>query len=103
MKQKIINLYKTIPNWLKNRYFISCFIFSIWIIFFDINSIITQINQQKEINKIENDINYYKEEIAKDSEIIKIISSDSLTDEFDRYLREVLFLSRKNEEILIIE
>tara|TARA_Y100000588_G_C13528426_1_gene616649 strand:+ start:215 stop:526 length:312 start_codon:yes stop_codon:yes gene_type:complete len=103
MKKKIINLYNTIPNWVKNRYFLSCFIFSIWIIFFDTNSIITQINQQKEITKIEHDINYYKEEIAKDAAIIKIISSDSLTAKFEKYLREVLFLSKENEEILIIE
>ena len=103
MKQKIINLYKTIPTWLKNRYFLSCLIFSIWILFFDTNSITTQIQQQKEIKKTENDINYYEQEIAKDTEIINIISSDSLTVEFETYLRKVLFLSKKNEEIFIIE
>ena len=103
MKQKIINLYNTIPRWFKNRYFLSCFIFFLWILFFDTNSIMIQISQKKEIKQIENDIDYYKKEIEKDTETINVISKDSLTPSLEKYLREVLFLSKKNEEIFIIE
>jgi len=103
MKHKIIKLYRQLPNWLKNRYFISVFCFFIWIFFFDTNSIITQIHQSKQIKKIEQDQEYYKKEIKQDQEIINIISKDSLTPQLEKYLREKLLLSRDNEEIFIIE
>ena len=103
MKQKIKELYHKTPNWLKNRYFLSAIIFFIWIFFFDTYSILVQINQKKDMNKITQDIEYYKEEIYKDQEIINTIQTDSLTPDFEKYLREVMFLSKKNEEIFIIK
>ncbi|MBF25979.1 MAG: septum formation initiator [Flavobacteriales bacterium] len=103
MKQKIKKLYKKIPNGIKNRYFISCFIFSLWIFFFDANSLKIQLNQNQEIKKLKTDIKYYKNEIKKDTKTINIISQDTLNPSLEKYLREVLFLSKKNEEIFIIE
>ena len=103
MRKKINQLYNKIPNRVKNRHIISCLIFLVWIVFFDANSIRTQINQKQEINKLNTDINYYKKEIKKDTETINIIAQDTLTPSLEKYLREKLFLSRKNEEIFIIE
>tara|TARA_B100001559_G_C15965480_1_gene378610 strand:+ start:137 stop:448 length:312 start_codon:yes stop_codon:yes gene_type:complete len=103
MKNRIKELYQKTPQWLKNKYFLSAIIFFIWIFFFDTYSIMVQINQKKDMNKIIQDIEYYKEEISKDQEIIDIIKTDSLTPDFEKYLREVMFLSRKNEEIIIIK
>tara|TARA_B100001741_G_C15978514_1_gene336732 strand:- start:139 stop:450 length:312 start_codon:yes stop_codon:yes gene_type:complete len=103
MKDRIKELYQKTPRWLKNKYFLSAIIFFIWIFFFDTYSIMVQINQKKDMNKIIQDIEYYKEEISKDQKIIDIIKTDSLTPDFEKYLREVMFLSRKNEEIIIIK
>ena len=103
MKHKILERYRQLPNWLKNRYFISVFCFLIWIFFFDKNSIITQIDQSKQIHNIEQDKKYYKKEIKQDKEIINIIAQDSLTPQLEKYLREKLLLSKDNEEIFIIE
>ena len=103
MRKKIINIYNYFPDWVKNRYLISSILFCVWISIFDTNSLMVQLNQKKEINKIETDIKYYQEEIRKDEKIINIISQDSLTSELEKYLREKLFLSKDNEEIFIIE
>ena len=65
MKKKIIAIYQKVPSWLRNRYFLSAIIFSIWMFVFDTNSILSQINQKKEINKINTDIKYYQYEIQK--------------------------------------
>ena len=70
MKNKISTIYKKLPTWCRNRYFLSVFCFCIWIFFFDTNSILTQIYQTKEINKIKQDQKYYKQEIEKDQAII---------------------------------
>ena len=103
MKKKIQKTYRKIPSWLRNRYAFSAIIFAIWISFFDTNSFAIQINQKKEIKKIQKDIKYYKDEIQKDQELISILATDSLTPDFEKYLREVLLLSKKNEEIFIIK
>ena len=103
MKKKISAIYQKVPSWLKNRYFLSAIIFTIWIFLFDTNSVLFQINQKKEKTKIVSDIEYYKNEIQKDEKLINVLSSDSLTPDLERYLREVLFLSKKNEEVFIIK
>ena len=103
MTKQIREIYKKLPYWLKNRYSLSAIIFAIWILFFDTNSVLVQIDQKKEINKINNDIDYYQSEIQKDQKIIDVITTDSLTPFFEKYLREELFLSRIDEEIFIIK
>ncbi len=103
MKKKIVFIYHKLPRWMKNRYFISSILFFIWMFFFDTNSMLIQIKQKREIKKIENNIQYYNQEIKSDNVTIDILSNDTLTAELEKYLRENLFLSRKNEEIFIIE
>ena len=103
MKKKIVFIYHKLPRWIKNRYFISSILFFIWMFFFDTNSMLIQIKQKREIKKIENNIEYYNQEIKNDNVTIDILSNDTLTAELEKYLRENLFLSRKNEEIFIIE
>ena len=103
MKQSIINFYTKIPKWMKNRYFLSVVIFCIWIIFFDTNSILVQANKRNDIKKIEDDIKYYVREIEQDQKLLNTIRTDSLTLDLEKYFREVLFLSKKNEEVFIIE
>ena len=103
MKKIIKETYHKLPNWLRNKYTLSAIIFAIWISFFDTNSLTVQMTQKKEIHKIYKDIEYYKGEIQQDQELINILLTDSLTPDFEKYLREVLFLSRKNEEIFIIK
>lgn len=103
MRKKIKDLYQKIPNWLKNGYLISAIIFFIWIFFFDTNSILTNIEKEQKINQLKTDVEYYKNEIKKDKNAIQIISQDSLTEELETYFREQLLLSKKNEEIFIVE
>ncbi len=103
MKKKIVLIYNKLPRWMKNRYFISSVLFFIWMFFFDTNSMLIQIKQKREIKKIENNIQYYNQEIKSDNMKIEILSNDTLTAELEKYLRENLFLSKKNEEVFIIE
>ena len=103
MKKKIKDLHQNLPKWLKNGYLISAIIFLIWIFCFDTNSILVNVEKDKKINQLKTDIEYYQEGIQKDKDIIRVISQDSLTEELEKYFREQLLLSKKNEEIFIIE
>ena len=70
--------------------------------FFDTSSLLVNHRKSIEIKKLKKDIDYYKQEIKKDQKVIDILSSDTLTPELEKYLREELFLSKKNEEIFIV-
>jgi len=103
MSKIIIYIYNIIPSILKNRYVLSTIFFLIWISFFDTNSLSTQLKQKQEIQQLKQDIIYYQDEIKKDNLIIDIVSNDTLTPKLEKYLRENLFLSKKDEEVFIIE
>ena len=98
IKERIQNL----PSWIKNKYLVSFFLFSIWILFLH-HSVVNQFKKRSQIKIIENDIRFFNEEIMKDQKIINLLSSDTLSDELEKYFREKLFLSKKNEEIFMIE
>ena len=69
-------------------------------IFFDSNSILVHNELNNDINDLNNQKEYYKNEIEKDNIELNQIRTDS---GLEKYAREKLFMKRDNEEIFIIE
>ena len=87
-------------KFLKNSYVIIIIIFVIWMIFFDSNSILVHNELNNDINDLNNQKEYYKNEIERDNIELNQIKTDS---GLEKYAREKLFMKRHNEEIFIIE
>ena len=87
-------------KFLKNSYVIIIIIFVVWMIFFDSNSILVHNELNNDINDLNNQKEYYKNEIEKDNIELNQIKTDS---GLEKYAREKLFMKRDNEEIFIIE
>ena len=87
-------------KFLKNSYVIIIIIFVIWMIFFDSNSILVHNELNNDINDLNNQKEYYKNEIGRDNIELNQIKTDS---GLEKYAREKLFMKRENEEIFIIE
>ena len=87
-------------KFLKNSYVIIIIIFVIWMIFFDSNSILVHNELNNDINDLNNQKEYYKNEIERDNIELNQIKTDS---GLEKYAREKLFMKRDNEEIFIIE
>lgn len=87
-------------KFLKNSYVIIIIIFVIWMIFFDSNSILVHNELNNNINDLNNQKEYYKNEIERDNIELNQIKTDS---GLEKYAREKLFMKRDNEEIFIIE
>ncbi len=83
-----------------NKYFIVILIFLIWMIFFDENSYLTHRELNKEIDKLENSIDYYQKEITKDQ---KVITNLKNPDSLEKFAREEYNMKRKNEEVFIMD
>ncbi|WP_240723680.1 septum formation initiator family protein [Flavobacterium sp. J27] len=83
-----------------NRYVIVSVVFVVWMLFLDNYSYLEHRLLNKEINELEDNINYYKTEIKKDSIRIKKLKN---SDQIEKYAREKYYMKRENEDIYIIE
>ena len=100
--KKIKNLIANYPflKFLVNRYVLVLLFFIVWMLFFDNYSYLEHRVLDKEIEEIEDNIQYYKTEIKKDSANIKYLKND---DRVEKYAREKYYMKRENEDIYIIE
>lgn len=91
---------KPIIRFITNRYVIILSIFIVWMFFFDENSFLNHREFNKEIEKLNNEKEYYKKEIKQDKELI-----DKLNDqeELEKFAREEYNMKKEDEEIYIIE
>ncbi|AYN68488.1 septum formation initiator family protein [Euzebyella marina] len=85
---------------LTNIYILVLTVFVIWMLFFDTNSLLIHLELKKEINKLEKQQEFLKQEIAKDKQILEKLSNP---EELEKFAREKYFLKKKDEEIYLIE
>jgi cell division protein FtsB len=100
-----MNFFKNIKGNKFYKFFTNIFVlilvpFMIWMLFFDENSYLIHKKFDREIEDLENSINFYKNKIEEDKNIIKKLQ-DSL--ELERFAREQYLMKKENEEIYIIE
>lgn len=75
-------------------------VFIVWMLFFDTNSYFIQKELKQELNSLESNIEFYNNEIRKDSQFIKEMNDIK---KIEKYAREKYYMKKENEEIFIIE
>lgn len=83
-----------------NMYVLVLTLFVIWMAFFDTNSLLIHLELKKEINKLEQQKAFLKDEIEKDKKVLKKLSNE---DELEKFAREEYYMKKDNEEIFLIE
>lgn len=87
-------------KYLGNKYILASFLFILWMIFLDNYSYFEHRILDKQIDELEDNISYYKKEIAEDSLKIKKLKN---TDQIEKYAREKYYMKRANEDVYLIE
>ena len=90
-------------RWFKvmtNMYVLVLTLFVIWMAFFDTNSLLIHLELKKEIDKLEQQKAFLKDEIEKDKKVLKKLSSE---EELEKFAREQYYMKKDNEEIFLIE
>lgn len=95
----IINQYPFL-KFFGNKFVLVGLFFIIWMLFLDNYSYLEHRVLNKEIDELEDNINYYNSEIKKDSSRIKKLKNP---DQIEKYAREKYYMKRENEDIYIIE
>ena len=91
---------KKIVRFIGNKYVISLLVFLIWMLFIDENSYLTHRELNKEIEKLENSIDYYQKEIRTDK---KMIGNLKNPDSLEKFAREEYMMKKKDEDIFLME
>lgn len=85
---------------LGNRYVLVIIFFTAWILFLDNYSYLEHRVLDKKIEELEENRDYYINEIKKDSTSIRELNDPNQT---EKYAREKYYMKRENEDIYIIE
>ncbi|MGC4129140.1 MAG: septum formation initiator family protein [Bergeyella sp.] len=99
-KQPESPAWKFVRNYILNKYTITIVLFLGWMIFFDSTSFLVINDLNKEINKYEDQLEYYKSEYVKNDAYYKKLMNNK--NEKEKFARENYFMKKPNEEIFIL-
>ena len=85
---------------ISNKYVLLLALFLVWMLFFDSNSWLAHRELNQSIEELENNKEYYKTQIRKDTAIINSLNDPQ---ELERFAREKYFMKRENEDVYIIK
>lgn len=102
MKKTIAKLITKYPflKFATNRFVLVTLFFVSWLLFFDTYAFIDHTEINEEIDKLETNKQYYKNEISKDEKSIKKLQG---MEDVEKYAREKYYMKRENEDIYIID
>lgn len=83
-----------------NKYVLITLAFIVWMFFFDDNSYKIHSELNREINKLESSIDFYKNEIEKDKQMIEGYDNP---EKLEKFARETYQMKKDSEDIFIIE
>lgn len=94
--------YKEKPwfKFLSNKYVWVLLFFCVWMLFLDNYSYFDHRILDNEIQELEDNKQYYKDEIRKDEQNIKLLKNP---DQIEKYAREKYYMKKDSEDIYIIE
>ncbi len=85
---------------LKNKYVITISVFAIWMLFFDQNNLVDRMRMSSEIRQLEDDREYYIDQIEKDSTRFHELTTDK--ENLEKYAREQFLMKKKNEDVFVV-
>lgn len=89
-----------IPPILKNKYLITGVAFLLLMLFLDRNNLVSQYKMRKELHGLRQELQFYRDQAAKDSTELSRLMGDSL--ELEKLGREKYLMKRDSEDIYII-
>jgi hypothetical protein len=85
---------------LKNYYVLATIGFIVWVGFFDNDNVLSQFQARKELNGLLQQKKYYTDEIQKNKNLVKSLSTDILA--LEKFGREKYLMKKDNEDIYLI-
>jgi len=85
---------------IRNKYFLAVAAFIVWMLFFDRNDVLEQYEYRSAVNKLQEEKDFYVNEIAKVKKDLDELNTDLNTAE--KFAREKYFMKKDNEDVFVI-
>jgi cell division protein DivIC len=91
---------RRLPGFVKNFYFLAGLFFIIWMLFIDSNNFFTQLGHNRKIADLENQKNFYNEQIISvEKDRRELLTNDKL---LEKFAREKYFMKKNTEDLYIL-
>ncbi len=91
---------KNLLNLLKNKFFLAGMAFIVWMLFFDRNDLASQYEYRTQVQKLEEEKEFYTAEIEKaDSELKELTTN---IQSLEKFARERYYMKRENEDVYVV-
>jgi len=95
-----LSILKKILRIFINKYFLTTAAFVVWLVFFDSNNILTRRNLQEKLDELQEEKEFYLNEIKKDSTLMMDIQNDS--SKLEKFAREKYLMKKTNEDLFLV-
>ena len=87
-------------RFLRNKYFVTAFLFIIWVAFFDENNLVERFQNMREMHKLKEEKAYYHEMIKEDATRLKELKTNN--DNLEKFAREQYLMKKDDEDVFVI-
>ena len=87
-------------GYFRNFYVLTGVVAFVWILFFDRYSLIERIETEVRIQRLEADVQFYRDEKSRLEEQRLVLEND--LDELERYARERYHMKKENEDLFLL-
>ncbi|TZF81195.1 septum formation initiator family protein [Pedobacter sp. BS3] len=85
---------------IRNKYLISTVAFVVWMLFFDRNDLMSQYEYRTQLNKLEEEKEFYTQQIEKVKQDLDELTTNR--DQLEKFAREKYHMKKDNEDVYII-
>jgi cell division protein FtsB len=85
---------------LTNKYLISTIVLSIWVVFFDKNDLLTQLDFSKQLKELEKERQYYLVEIESNKN--KLVELQTNGANIEKFAREQYLMRKEGEDVFVV-
>ena len=89
-----------IPQFLRNKYFLTITIFIVWITLLDTNNLIDRYRQMSELRKLREEREYYQKKIEDEKSKLNELKTDNHN--LEKFAREQYKMKKKDEDLYIV-
>jgi cell division protein FtsB len=93
-------VFEKIYRSLRNKYVVAGLIFAVWICFLDQNSIVEHIAIQRNISRMERQMQYYRTVVRQNNKRLYELKSDSRN--LEKFARERYLMRASNEDVFLV-
>ena len=91
---------KRLIDLFKNKFFLVALAFVVWMTFFDKNDLLSQYQYHQEVNKLQEERDFYKEQNIKVAKDLDELTSDP--QKLEKFAREKYLMRKDNEDVFVV-